>query len=231
MSTTENTNCISDSDDDLYEQVVEILDGEDVAWIRRAHRTGILRGQELLALILYAIRDLDDPTRDPKKIIRHWAPQLMAYVKRYHYAARHPDSLFPVNPKTVRGWNWAISFNHADEFVDLYGTGFDCSKLVEYLFNSCVDDEGGGTPEQNKEIAMLRDENSKLRSEVGALKKKQDSAVEIITGFAIAKYGYNPRKERNMSLSEMLTDLEEARYPQDKKTLNQFLKRELPPEN
>ena len=93
MSTTENTNCISDSDDDLYEQVVEILDGEDVAWIRRAHRTGILRGQELLALILYAIRDLDDPTRDPKKIIRHWAPQLMAYVKRYHYAARHPDSL------------------------------------------------------------------------------------------------------------------------------------------
>ncbi len=222
---------MDDSNDELYAQVVAVLDGEDTAWIKRAHRTGILRGRELLALILLAFRDLTDPTLDPKKIIRDWSPQLMRYVKENDFVARDPHSLFHMDLKTVDEWDWVTAFIYADRFFDIHGMGLICSELVDDLFNSCRGEEQTTTPEQNEEMATRRTENSELRRKLGALKKKLDSAGEIITGFAITHYEYDPTTdERNMQLSKMEADLEKAHFPQDDKTIRQFLKRKSTPE-
>ena len=87
---------MSDSKDDLYERVVELLDGDDASWIRRASKTGVLKGLELLAVILHTLRDVEDKTRDPKKIVRDWAPALTKAVKNDTFTVYDSDSYFPI---------------------------------------------------------------------------------------------------------------------------------------
>jgi hypothetical protein len=125
---------MNDNADDLHAQVVEVLDGEDIAWIRRAHRRGYLRGLELLALILYALRDPDDATRDPTKITREWSREVMKSVKRKYITALDPDSRLPMTLRKVTGWGWALYLNDADRFFAAQGIGWRCSSLLEAHF-------------------------------------------------------------------------------------------------
>lgn len=212
---------MNDSDNELQEQAAALLDGKDVTWIERVRRTGFLRGLDLLALILYVNRDTRDLAGSSKIIIEHWSILITKSIEAGHITARYPASFLPMETKSINGWGWALSLDQADRLFARAGMAWTCSDIVEQLFNNYVKE--GSSPKQ--------DENSELRRELGALKKKLDSAGEIITGFAISKYNFDPSAEKNMALSKMLIDLEAAHFPQDHKTLSQFLKRKFPPKN
>jgi hypothetical protein len=123
---------MSDSDDDLYEQVVQLLDGDNANWIRRASTTGVLKGLELLAVILYVIRDEEDKTRDPKNIVRDWAPALMQAIQENMFIVYDCDSYFPI--QSPQGFNWVLSLESADMFIEDHGGIWTCSTIVISLF-------------------------------------------------------------------------------------------------
>jgi len=123
---------MSDSKDDLYERVVELLDGDDATWIRRASKTGVLKGSELLAVILHTLRDVEDKSRDPKKIVRDWAPALTKAIKNDTFTVYDSDSYFPI--RSPQGFDWVLSLESADQFIGNHGDAWTCSVIVISLF-------------------------------------------------------------------------------------------------
>ena len=153
---------MNDSDNELQEQAAALLDGKDVTWIERVRRTGFLRGLDLLALILYVNRDTRDLAGSSKIIIEHWSILITKSIEAGHITARYPASFLPMETKSINGWGWALSLDQADRLFARAGMAWTCSDIVEQLFNNYVKE--GSSPKQ--------DENSELRRELGALKKK-----------------------------------------------------------
>lgn len=231
---------MSDSDDSLPDQVIELIEGEDAQWIKRIRSAGFLSCTELMALIFLSVENPEDPTRDQKKIVGPWKTLINEAIKQEEITPLDHDSHTPINMKEARGWNWSLHVWDARDFFDRHqkSIAFTFWEILDHFFKANFPDEAedtSGNAEPDKKemdaIAELRIENSRLRSELGGLKKKLDSAGEIITGFAISKYNFDPSAEKNMALSKMLADLEAAHFPQDQKTISQFLKRKSPPKN
>jgi len=140
---------------DLYDQVLHLLEGEEIRhettrdgeseqpieyktsgterWIGRVHESGVLTGLELLAVILFIIRDLDDINRDPTKIVGPWSIAVTDAIKQGVIVARDRNSYLPLETE-VKGWNWVLPLDVADSFLSSYGIGWSCTQIVEHLF-------------------------------------------------------------------------------------------------
>ncbi|MBA2660585.1 MAG: hypothetical protein H0U72_13925 [Nitrosospira sp.] len=122
---------MSDNNNDLYEQVLQVLEG-DPAWIKRANENKNLTGIQFLAVILYTIRDVEDKTRDQKKIVTDWAFGLAEAVKQEEYDIYDYHSYFPI--KSPEGFDWIIPLRSADEFIRDNNGGWTCTEQVAFLF-------------------------------------------------------------------------------------------------
>jgi hypothetical protein len=122
--------------DALCEQVAGLLDGENVAWIKRISRTGFLTVSELLALVLCQVREPDQPVRNEKKVIINWAKLVREALSKEQITALDPDSHSPISSRNEEGWNWETSLHYADQFFKQTGTNWRCAQIVKKLLQS-----------------------------------------------------------------------------------------------
>ncbi len=120
----------------LCEQIADLLDGDNITWIKRTHQTGFLTVSELLALVLYQVRKTDHPVRDEKKVIVNWAKLVREALRKEQITVLDPDSHTPVSSQNQEGWNWETSLHYADLFFKQNGTGWLCSQIVKKLLQA-----------------------------------------------------------------------------------------------
>ncbi|UEP35957.1 hypothetical protein LL998_06615 [Burkholderia ambifaria] len=143
-------------DDAVFAQVRHALEGEEISlrkwyfadgtervvedktfgpqrWIRRVHERGILTPIQLLALILFALWDIKDPSQNDRKIVADWNRALTDAMGRGEICARDRDSLLPL--ANADGADWVISLDDADAFVTARGTAWTCTEIAAHLFN------------------------------------------------------------------------------------------------
>jgi hypothetical protein len=124
--------------DALCEQVLGILDGNDIEWIKRINRIGVLTVSELLALLLCKVREIEKPDRDEKKVILDWAKVIRTAVKDEKIIGLDPVSytpMLPISLKSKKGWDWETRIRYADQFLEQTGTDWRCGQIVKKLLH------------------------------------------------------------------------------------------------
>lgn len=137
---------------DLFEQVLHAIEGEETEgqtahttdgqkfiqvrtfgpdrWIQRAEQ-GRLDAINFLAVILFAVRDTFNLEHE-RRIVEEWAKTIRAAAMAGKITPRDPVSLLPLQ-SLPDGWNWLVSLDDADSFVNAQGMGWSCTEQVKYL--------------------------------------------------------------------------------------------------
>lgn len=167
--------------DALCGQVAGLLDGDSVAWVKRINRTGFLAVSEFLALVLYKVREIENPARSEEKAILDWARMVRKAIEQEQIIGLDPDSHTPISLRNEEAWNWETSLHYADLFLKQCGTGWCCAQIIRKL--------------------LLSQKEKPTRD------ASKGDFMELLALFATAeKYGYDATK-RNSAISRMQTDL------------------------
>lgn len=142
---------------DLYNQVLHALEGEEIEvqnwpaldvqvktgevrtfgpdrWIKRAV-IGRLDVINCLAVILFAVRETFCHESE-RRIVEAWAVEFRDAATSGEITPRDPTTLLPLRP-LPDGWDWLVSMDDADRFVNARGMMWKCSEVVTHIALEC----------------------------------------------------------------------------------------------
>lgn len=168
--------------DALCKEVVSLLDGGDITWIKRIDSIGFLSVTELLALVLFKVREIHNSVFDEKEVIVKWAKQIREAVRLNKFTGLDPVSHSPISLSSEDGWRWKTSLHYADLFLSQKGVKWDCSQIVKKLLG--------------------------IKREKVTYDDLKIDYLKLIAFFATGEaYGFNPSKN-NHAVSQMEKDLQ-----------------------
>ena len=125
---------------DLTERVTKALDDEGWrAWLPSTKR-GAIGAVPFLAVILWAVSDEDSEKKTDTQIVDAWARQMVDATARRvavlggrgstRAVIPHDPVTFLELPTLPLDWNWLLSIDDADSFLESKGMGFSCSGVL-----------------------------------------------------------------------------------------------------
>lgn len=123
---------------DLLRLVEEAIDPERGRYekLMRDAKRGVVRAVLLLGVILYVLDEDPPDIEQDLKIVDGWGNLLIAATTLRMGGRR---DVFPVDPATLleikgkpAGWEWGMSLEDADEFLERHSLGFKCSDMLAY---------------------------------------------------------------------------------------------------